>query len=123
MSGDQEDSAGAERRRHPRQPLHLLVQFRFGSFEEFLAEYALNISPGGLFIRTDEPGEDGAIIYLQFALKDGSRLIEGMGRVVRVNPPGDPARPAGMGVEFLNFDEASLALIEDICAARLAGKR
>lgn len=122
MSSDPNDSGGANRRKHPRTPLHILVQFRFGSFEEFLAEYSLNISPGGMFIRTDEPSEEGAIIYLQFTLKDGSRLIEGMGKVVRVNPPGDPARPAGMGVEFLNFDEESMALIEEICAARQSTK-
>lgn len=121
MSGGQDDE-GSERRRHRRTALHILVQFRFDSFEEFLAEYSVNISPGGIFIRTDEPGEQGAILYLQFSLKDGSRLIEGMGRVVRVNPPGDPQRPAGMGIEFVNFDEDSMALINNICAARQTTK-
>ncbi|GMU62637.1 MAG: hypothetical protein AMXMBFR34_44000 [Myxococcaceae bacterium] len=121
-SSQDDDQGGAERRRHPRTPLHILVQFRFNSFEEFLAEYSLNISPGGMFIRTEEPREEGAMIYLQFSLKDGSRLIEGMGKVVRVNPPGDKAMPAGMGVEFVNFDEESMALIEEICAARQSSK-
>jgi uncharacterized protein (TIGR02266 family) len=111
-------SDGAEKRRHPRTPLNVLVQFRFDSFDDFLAEYSLNISPGGIFIRTEQPREEGAVIYLQFSLKDGSRLIEGMGRVVRVNPPGDPKRPAGMGIEFTNFDEESMALISEICAQR-----
>ena len=80
--------------------------------------HALADRPGGIFLRTEAPQEVGAIVYLQFSLKDGSRLIEGMGRVVRVNPktPGGP--PAGMGVEFLNFDEESMALIEEICAQR-----
>ncbi len=96
----------------------MLVQFRFDTFEDFLAEYSLNLSPSGIFIRTEEPREEGAVIYLQFTLKDGSRLIEGMGKVVRVNPktPGGP--PAGMGVEFVNFDEESMALIAEICAQR-----
>ncbi len=112
------DSEGSDKRRHPRTPLNVLVQYRFDTFEDFLAEYSLNISPGGIFICTDEPRPEGAVIYLLFTLRDGSRLIEGMGRVVRVNPPGDGARPAGMGVEFLNFDEESMALIADICARR-----
>ncbi len=112
------DTDGAEKRKHPRTPLNVLVQFRFDSFEDFLAEYSLNISPGGIFIRTDEPREQGAVIYLQFTLRDGSRLIEGMGRVVRVNPPGNAAMPAGMGIEFINFDDESMALINDICARR-----
>ena len=65
-----------------------------------------------------EPREQGSIIYLQFTLRDGSRLIEGMGRVVRVNPPGDASRPSGMGIEFINFDDESMALIAEICATR-----
>lgn len=116
-------SDGAEKRRHPRTPLNVLVQFRFDTFDEFLAEYSLNISPGGIFIRTDAPREEGAVIYLQFTLRDGSKLIEGMGRVVRVNPPGGDAKhPVGMGIEFTNFDEESMALIAEICAQRSATK-
>lgn len=116
------DGPGADKRRHPRTPLNVLVQFRFDTFDEFLAEYSLNISPGGIFVRTDEPREEGSVIYLQFALKDGSKLIEGMGRVVRVNPPGDSKRPAGMGIEFMNFDDESMALIAEICAQRSGTK-
>lgn len=118
MSSD--DQGGAERRRHERTPLSILVQFRFNTFEDFLADYSMNISPGGIFIRTDEPREEGAVIYLQFSLKDGSRLIEGMGKVVRVNPKGH--RDPGMGIEFVNFDEPSMQLINEICAAR-SGKK
>ena len=112
------DEQDDDRRKHPRTPLSLLVQFRFNTFEEFLADYTVNISPGGIFIRTEEPQEEGSIIYLQFSLKDGSRLIEGMGRVVRCNPPGEDGRTAGMGIEFLNFDDESMALIQEICATR-----
>ncbi len=112
------DEAGAEKRRHPRAPLNVLVQFRFDTFDEFLAEYSMNISPGGIFICTEEPREEGAIIYLQFALRDGSKLIEGMGKVVRVNPPGNARGPSGMGIEFTNFDDESMALISEICAHR-----
>ena len=117
---DDDNSGGAERRRFPRTPLSLLVQYRFNSFEDFLAEYSVNISPGGMFIRTDKPLEEGSMVYLQFSLKDGSRLIEGMGKVVRVNPPGVKDRVCGMGVEFVSFDEESMALINEICAQREA---
>jgi len=119
---DESDGSGAEKRRHPRTALNVLVQFRFATFDEFLAEYSVNISPGGIFIRTDSPREEGAVIYLQFTLRDGSKLIEGMGKVVRVNPPGDAKRPAGMGIEFMNFDEESMALIAEICAQRSGAK-
>lgn len=97
----------------------MLVQYRFDTLEDFLAEYSLNLSPGGVFICTDEPREEGSVIHVQFSLKDGSRLIEGMGRVVRVIRPGGPER-AGMGIEFLHFDEDSLALVRQLCSGRKA---
>ena len=105
-----------KRRRFPRTPLSLLVQYRFNSFEDFLAEYSLNISPGGMFIRTDEPHEQGSMVYLQFQLTEGVKLIEGLGRVVHVNPPGHPS--PGMGVEFVSLDAESRTLIESIVSER-----
>ncbi len=118
MSSD--ETGGANRRKHLRTQLSILVQFRFNTFEDFLADYSSNLSPGGIFIRTDEPREEGSVIYLQFSLKDGSRLIEGMGKVVRVHPPGH--RDPGMGVEFVSFDDDSMELIQEICASRLPKK-
>jgi uncharacterized protein (TIGR02266 family) len=108
--------SGAERRRFPRTVVSMLVQYRFDTFEEFLAEYSTSLSLGGLFIATEAPRQVGAVIYLQFCLKDGSRLIEGMGRVVRVCPPGGK-EPQGMGVEFVDLDPESQALLERLCGA------
>ena len=109
---------GREWRRFPRVALDLLVQYRVDSFEDFLAEYATNLSMGGLFIETDEPRPVGTLVYFQFALRDGTRLIEGLGRIVRVNPPGRP-RP-GMGIEFTSLDEDSKALIQLVVSHRQA---
>ncbi len=105
-------------RKHPRTPVSLLVQYRFNSLEDFLAEYATNLSPGGIFIATEDPSPVGTMLHLQFSLKDGSKLIEGLGRVVHVNPPDEKNRIPGMGIEFVNFDEESMALIQEICSSR-----
>jgi type IV pilus assembly protein PilZ len=105
-----------ERRKYPRVPLNLLIQFRFDTFEAFISEYASDISEGGMFIRCEDAREEGSMVYLQFGLKDGTRLIEGLGRVVRVNPKGS-SNP-GMGVEFVNFDEESRQMIEAIVRER-----
>ena len=104
-----------ERRKFPRVPLNLLIQYRFDTFEDFVSEYAANISEGGMFIRTDEPRDEGAMIYLQFVLKNGTKLIEGLGRVIRVV---DKDAAAGMGIEFVNFDEDSWATIRSIVQGR-----
>src|SRR5689334_444992 len=108
---------GAERRQHPRLPLNMLVQFRVHDMNEFMREYAVNISIGGMFIRTTTPHPSGAMIYLQFQLDNGHKLIEGLGKVVHVNPPDHPA--PGMGVEFVNIDPDSQKLIRDIMRERV----
>jgi type IV pilus assembly protein PilZ len=113
---------GVERRKYPRVPLSLLIQYRFDTLEDFLSEYSTNISIGGMFIRTDKPKDEGTLVYLQFYLRDGAKLIEGLGRVVRVNPmdsAGDESA-AGMGVEFVNFDEESMELIRQIVERNIA---
>lgn len=120
MGDEAENPPGGNRRKHPRTALSLLVQYRFDTFEEFLSEYASNISLGGMFIRTEEPREVGQLVYIQFWLKDGSKLIEGLGKVVRVNSPNDSDRVVGMGIEFVNFDPESMELIEEICGSRAA---
>jgi len=108
------------RRRHPRTPLALLVQYRASSLEEFLTDYCLNLSPGGLFVRTEAPHPVGTLLSLQFSLKDGSRLIEGLGRVVHVTSPEEEAagKEAGMGIEFVELDEASQKLVAQLCQTR-----
>lgn len=109
-------SSGSERRVHPRLPLRMLVQFRSESVDDFMREYAGNISVGGMFIKTAEPFPYGVMIYLQFQLADGQKLIEGLGKVVHVNPPDHPS--PGIGVEFVNLDDASRSLIEGIIRDR-----
>lgn len=119
-----EENRSDERRRHARASLSLQVQFRFNKFEDFVAEYANDISAGGMFIATSEPREPGTFVYLQFALEDGTRLIEGTARVARVVPEGDPSGLApGMGVEFVNLDAESIDVIHQIVAARVTPKR
>ncbi len=113
------EAGGSDQRRHPRARLSLLVQYRLDTFEDFMSEYSADISLGGMFIRTKDPRPVGSRIYLQFALKDGSSLIEGLGRVVHVNEAGG-AGEAGMGIEFESFDDESRKFIEELVASRLA---
>jgi molecular chaperone DnaK len=120
MASDREDPT-KKKRKHERTDLSLLVQYRFNTFEDFMAEYAVNLSPGGMFLHTETPQEVGSMIYMQFSLKDGSKLIEGLGRVVRVIHPGSGKATPGMAIEFTQFDEESEAFIRQICEGK--GKR
>ena len=103
-------------RRFPRTAVALLVQYRFESFEDFTTEYSVDLSPGGIFLRTEATPALGSMVELQFSLKGGSQLIEAIGKVTRITPPGGP-HPAGIGVECLHSDPESKALIERLCSA------
>ena len=97
-----------DRRRYPRIPINMLIQYRFDTFEAFVVEYIQDISEGGILIRDPEIVRPlGSTVHLQFVLRDGTRLIEGLSRVVRIQE--EPNR--AMALEFIDFDDASKALI------------
>lgn len=78
----------------------------FESIEDFVAEYARNISLTGVFIRSKHPLPIGTQVNLKFSLiHDEIEIIEGVGEVVRVVKP--PMRDAGMGVKFLELTSDS----------------
>jgi uncharacterized protein (TIGR02266 family) len=101
----------------PRVPVSMLVQYRFDTLEDFAAEYAVDLSTTGIFVQSDQPQKVGSMVYLQITLKDGSKLIEGFGRVARVGQ--DSRGQEGMGIQFISFDDESMELIEKLVAARL----
>lgn len=107
------------RRKHPRVTLNLLVQFRLKDYEQFVSDYAADLSLGGMFIRTDEPKPEGSLLYFQFTTEDKGPLIEGLARVVRVIEK-DGEQPAGMGLEFVNMEESSLGVIQRVVDERLS---
>jgi uncharacterized protein (TIGR02266 family) len=95
-----------------RVPLETRVQFKFDRFSGFISEYSSNISPGGMFIKTRNPLAPGQILDFAFRLGDGFELIKGRGEVVWTRGQDEgPARPAGMGLRFLELSEGSRELI------------
>ena len=102
----------SDRRVQTRAKVDIMVQIHLTDMREFMQEYASNLSTGGIFIRTKEPRPVDTMVYLQFRLKDGSRVIEGLGKVAHVNPPDHPE--AGMGIEFINLDPESQKLLQKI---------
>ncbi len=106
--------------RAPRVPVSMRVQVRFGTLAEFVAEQAVNLSTSGIFVRTDEPRKVGSMVYLHIALEEGSKLIEGFGRVARLGEDEEGRR--GMGIQFISLDDESTALIERIVGEREGGR-
>lgn len=99
---------GTFHRYNPRAPLNIKVDV--DSTDTFFSSPMMNISKGGIFLRTDDPLPVGRVLNLQFTLPDSARVIKGQGRVVWVERPGGE-RPAGMGVRFKDFPEQDLKIV------------
>jgi uncharacterized protein (TIGR02266 family) len=113
----EKDRRGEDRRRDIRVPVVSLAKLRFPDFDTFLDEYSLNISKGGIFIRTTNAKPAGTRIIFSLVLQDYSKLIEGEGKVVRVvkaEAEGGSNQIPGMAIAFTRLDESSEELIENI---------
>ncbi len=114
-SGDHDErTESRERRIFRRVPFFRTVQYKYESMEAFRSEVANDLSLGGVFVRTENPEPVGSVVYLEFDLTDGSKILSGYGKVVRVNPANTPGYDPGMGIEFLKFDEESRARIREL---------
>lgn len=103
-------------RQAKRTPVTLKVKFKSETLDQFIERYAVDVSQGGIFIRTKEPQPVGTQMKFEFQLRDGAPLIGGEGTVVWIREP-DPARPAvapGMGVRFDRLAEGSPVVLERI---------
>lgn len=102
-----------ERRTGSRARVAMPVMCRFESVLDFVAMQSMNISATGMFIETDAPAPIGSRIAFDFSLNDGFTLLRGTADVMRVVTAG-PVN--GMGVRFVELDDASQSLIQRIIA-------
>ncbi len=92
----------------------VVVNREFQSVDHFVAEYVMNLSRSGVFIRSRSPLPVGTVVRLEFHIVlDDIEKITGEGRVVRAIYPGAD-RPSGMGVVFTKLDKVSTKLVERI---------
>src|SRR4051812_7987897 len=107
-------------RQGKRTPVTLKIKFKSETLEQFIERYAVDVSQGGIFIRTKEPLAVGTQMRFEFQLKDASPLIAGEGTVVwtRENDPSRPAIAPGMGVRFDRLAEGSQGVLEKILAEK-----
>ena len=98
--------------RSERRDERIVVNREFDSVQAFVREYVTNLSRSGVWVRSDAPLPVGTRVQLKFSvLADDVEVIEGVGEVVRVEPPGSGAEP-GMAVVFVELTSFSRKLIE-----------
>lgn len=101
----------SKQRQSDRLQHELLVAYR--TVDNFVTDWATNISKGGLFINTRSPMPVGTIVRLMISLPDAAFPFDLKGRVIRVNEYDNPGNLVpGMGVEFLDIDEEKRLRIE-----------
>src|SRR6476660_6059767 len=93
------------RRASPRVALGIPVQYRFGN--TIAAALTLNLSHGGIAIRTTSPLEAGTRIRVRFRLPGSGGEIDAEGRIAWSH------QRVGMGIQFETVDAASQALIDN----------
>ncbi len=106
---------GEEKRREQRVPAELKIRLGYGSIDEFIERYALNISRGGIFVRTLDPKPVGTDVTLDIAIESGDRVVHGKGVVAWTaapSAPGEEAHEPGMGIKFTELDGESRALVD-----------
>jgi uncharacterized protein (TIGR02266 family) len=93
------------RRSSPRVSLGISVAYRFGN--TIAAALTINISHGGIAIRTTNPLKVDTVVKVRFRLPSGKSEIEAQGRVAWAD------QRLGMGVRFTKIGESEQAQIDE----------
>lgn len=102
-------------------PITLKIKFKSASLDQFIERYSVDVSKGGIFIRTKDPLPVGAQLKFEFQLQDGSPLLAGEGTVVW-NRNQDQAKAnaaPGMGVRFDRLTGDSQNILERILGEKV----
>ncbi|TMA28073.1 MAG: TIGR02266 family protein [Deltaproteobacteria bacterium] len=96
------DEARRPERTFARLPVHIQVRFR--TAREFSEEHAINLSRGGIFIRSDEPPPVNSAVEVELQLPDGGPPVSSAGVVVHQVLPGGK-KEAGVGIQFVDSSD------------------
>lgn len=103
------------RRSSPRVIVGLSIQYRFGN--TIAAALTLNLSHGGVAIRTTSPLDAGSRLQMKFRLPGSARDVEASGRVVWSEGR------VGMGLQFETVEPASQTVIDNFVDAHFFSNR
>ena len=103
------------RRGSPRVVLGIPIQYRFGN--TIAAALTLNLSRGGIAIRTTSPLDMNVKIKVRFRMPGSKRDIDADGRIAWAD------RRVGMGVQFERVDPANQTIIDNFVDAHFFSNR
>ncbi|MBN1204861.1 MAG: TIGR02266 family protein [Myxococcaceae bacterium] len=100
------------RRATDRKAVGLLVKLKHSDVGSFAEEFATNLSPGGMFIRTRTPQPVGTPVKFEVQIAGGVRVLRGMAVVRWVRDATSTEGPPGMGLQFQELDPLTQVLID-----------
>ena len=103
------------RRNSPRVVLGIPIQYRFGN--TIAAALTLNLSHGGIAIRTTSPLDAGTKVKVRFRMPGSKRDIDAEGRVAWSD------RRVGMGIQFETVHAEHQAIIDHFVDAHFFSNR
>ena len=96
----------------------LKAKYKSATIDEFIEQYAGDISRSGIFIKTPKPAPNGTLLKIEIQLRDASPVISAVGRVVWRRETAAPNAPAGMGIKFIKVEDSSQTVIDRIAATK-----
>src|SRR5216110_421347 len=103
------------RRGSPRVVLGIPIQYRFGN--TIAAALTLNLSHGGIAIRTTSPLDGGSKIKVRFRMPGSKKDVDAEGRVAWSD------RRVGMGIQFDKVDPANQSIVDNFVDAHFFSNR
>jgi len=103
------------RRSSPRVVLGIPIQYRFGN--TIAAALTLNLSHGGIAIRTTSPLETGSKVKVRFRMPGSRNDVDAEGRVAWTD------RRVGMGIQFEKVDSPHQTIIDTFVDAHFFSNR
>ena len=94
------------RRAFPRYNVNFAV--RFATVQDFVLEYAANISAGGVFVHTENPPPLKTVVQVEMELPGGGSAVPARGLVVHRVTPTDAKQCGtvpGIGIQFMDADD------------------
>jgi uncharacterized protein (TIGR02266 family) len=106
---------GQNRRSSPRVTLGVSVSYRVNNM--IASALSLNVSSGGLAVRTTNPLDVDTVVKIRFRLPKGDHEIEADARVTWTD------RRVGMGLHFTRINKSDQALVEAFVSAHFFSNR
>jgi molecular chaperone DnaK len=97
-------------------PIGITVRLPFASHEEFLARYGMNLTRGGIYLRSKALKNPGTSVLLEIKTESGARILYASAVVSYVTGNrGEGVQ--GMGFKFITLDAVSRRFLESAAAA------